>query len=244
VLHGKNLPPFTGAVFVNSLQVLDSLQENPLTYGESVSASMNLRYPGQYFDRESGLNYNYFRSYDSRTGRYSQSDPIGLDGGWNKFAYVDGDPLGLVDPYGLQSIPRQGGYNPNDVRGGFDSNGESLVYNPKYYDPSAASAILLFGAAAIGGPCACAVSAELSAIGMYARLSTAELTAITRGTQTRLLSELFKNGAAVRPKGLTNEAIAAYKELAKRIVCEYEKTGNLAGISIQEARLKLLSLLQ
>ncbi|CAN7593134.1 DUF6531 domain-containing protein [Variovorax sp. LjRoot175] len=60
----------------------------------------NQRYPGQYFDKESGLHYNYFRSYDSRTGRYSQSDPIGLDGGWNRFAYALGGPLSIYDDDG------------------------------------------------------------------------------------------------------------------------------------------------
>jgi RHS repeat-associated protein len=64
----------------------------------------NLRYPGQYADEESGLSYNYFRSYDARTGRYSQPDPIGLEGGWNRFGYVDGNPLGDTDPLGLTSI--------------------------------------------------------------------------------------------------------------------------------------------
>ncbi|MGJ7499907.1 RHS repeat-associated core domain-containing protein [Variovorax sp. ZT5P49] len=62
----------------------------------------NLRYPGQYADEESGLFYNYFRSYDARTGRYSQPDPIGLDGGWNRFGYVDANPLGFTDPLGLR----------------------------------------------------------------------------------------------------------------------------------------------
>jgi RHS repeat-associated protein len=63
--------------------------------------TFNLRYPGQYFDKESGLSYNYFRSYDSRTGRYSQSDPIDLQGGWNKYGYAEGNPLMYTDPYGL-----------------------------------------------------------------------------------------------------------------------------------------------
>ena len=41
----------------------------------------NLRLPGQYYDRETGLLYNYFRDYDSSTGRYVEADPIGLKGG-------------------------------------------------------------------------------------------------------------------------------------------------------------------
>lgn len=61
----------------------------------------NLRYPGQTVDKESGLFYNYFRSYSPTTGRYSQPDPIGLDGGWNQFGYVSGNPLKHTDPFGL-----------------------------------------------------------------------------------------------------------------------------------------------
>jgi RHS repeat-associated protein len=60
-----------------------------------------LRFPGQLYDAHTGLNYNYFRDYDSITGRYIQSDPIGLTGGINTYAYVHGDPLGYVDPLGL-----------------------------------------------------------------------------------------------------------------------------------------------
>jgi RHS repeat-associated protein len=61
----------------------------------------NLRFPGQYFDEESNLSYNYFRSYSASQGRYSQPDPIGMDGGLNRFAYVHGVPTMLVDPAGL-----------------------------------------------------------------------------------------------------------------------------------------------
>jgi RHS repeat-associated protein len=65
------------------------------------AVTFNLRYPGQYFDQESGLHYNYHRSYSATIGRYTQSDPIGLDGGWNRFGYVDQNPLSGFDPNGL-----------------------------------------------------------------------------------------------------------------------------------------------
>ena len=62
--------------------------------------SFNLRFPGQYFDGETGTHYNINRDYNPVTGRYIQSDPIGFDGGVNGFGYVDGKPLSLDDKKG------------------------------------------------------------------------------------------------------------------------------------------------
>jgi RHS repeat-associated protein len=64
----------------------------------------NLRFAGQYEDAETGLHYNWHRYYDPSTGRYLTPDPIGLMGGINLFAYVQNDPVNLVDPFGLWSV--------------------------------------------------------------------------------------------------------------------------------------------
>ena len=60
----------------------------------------NLRYQGQYLDRETGLHYNTFRYYDPDTGRFTQPDPIGLLGGFNLYQYAP-NALTWVDPWGL-----------------------------------------------------------------------------------------------------------------------------------------------
>jgi RHS repeat-associated protein len=70
----------------------------PATTGATTN---NLRFPGQYEDPETGTHYNYFRDYDPSTGRYVQSDPIGLAGGISTYGYVGNAPYMYMDPYGL-----------------------------------------------------------------------------------------------------------------------------------------------
>ena len=70
-------------------------------YNTSIHMMRNVVLPGQYYDQETNLHYNTFRDYDPSTGRYVESDPIGLKGGLNTYAYVGGNTLSNIDPLGL-----------------------------------------------------------------------------------------------------------------------------------------------
>ena len=87
-------------------------------YGEAQittgTVANNLRFPGQYYDEESGLHYNWNRYYDPETGRYVSADPIGLGGGMNLYVYVENDPVNWIDPEGLVGV----GIEKPEVHGG------------------------------------------------------------------------------------------------------------------------------
>ncbi|MFI0546356.1 MAG: RHS repeat-associated core domain-containing protein [Brachymonas sp.] len=65
---------------------------------------LNIRYPGQYYDFESGLVQNWWRTYEPRIGRYVSADPIGLEGGWNRFSYAGQDGINGFDRDGRLSV--------------------------------------------------------------------------------------------------------------------------------------------
>ena len=74
-------------------------------FGESKATgdiNFNLRFPRQYFDAETSTHYNINRDYNPVTGRYIQSDPIGVNGGVNGFGYVNEQPLIKIDEEGLK----------------------------------------------------------------------------------------------------------------------------------------------
>jgi len=85
---------------------------------------LNLGFPGQYYDAERGTWNNGFRDYDSSLGRYIESDPIGLVGGVNTYAYVGNDPLNFVDLLGLWPGPPPMGPFPSDGPGRIPEAGD------------------------------------------------------------------------------------------------------------------------
>lgn len=95
----RNVPVWTwdlkGEAFGNTAP-----QQDP--DGDGIPFVLDMRFPGQRYDAASALNQNYFRDYDAGTGRYAESDPIGLGGGLSSYGYVSGHPLSGYDPLGLQ----------------------------------------------------------------------------------------------------------------------------------------------
>ena len=80
------------------------LEVRPFGDNENITgtATLNLRFPGQYHDDESGMNYNYFRTYRPEFGRYLEADPIGLAGGLELYSYSNNAPTSYTDTLGLK----------------------------------------------------------------------------------------------------------------------------------------------
>ncbi|MGH8110261.1 MAG: RHS repeat-associated core domain-containing protein, partial [Arenimonas sp.] len=98
---------------------------------------LDMRFPGQVFDAESGLHYNYFRFIDPATGRYNESDPIGLPGGISTYAYVNSSPTNRVDPYGLYDLGVRCGSTPQGYSCNGQPPGRPPSNNPKPPSPKA-----------------------------------------------------------------------------------------------------------
>jgi len=95
------------------------------------SVANNLRFPGQYYDAETGLHQNYFRDYSPQLGRYAQADPIGLEGGMNPYVYTDNNPCKWIDPLGLDTYMCT---KPLDALGGSGKkSGMDIWGNPAYH---------------------------------------------------------------------------------------------------------------
>ncbi len=118
----------------------------------------NLRFPGQYFDAETGLNYNYYRDYNPVLGRYSESDPSGINGGQNHlYSYAGNNPVSAFDPSGLECqqdspwVPATVISDPNNLGQLIDS-----FYVTKWKKIAEWNALPLFsGGRTMKGPCGC-----------------------------------------------------------------------------------------
>jgi RHS repeat-associated protein len=99
-----NTDPFGTSLGNSAPNENPQLVSGTATQIQAATFRINHRFPGQVFDGESGKHYNYFRDYDPGIGRYSTSDPIGLDGGLNTFGYAKQRPTVLIDPSGENPI--------------------------------------------------------------------------------------------------------------------------------------------
>lgn len=94
--------------------------------------TFNLRFPGQYYDAETGTTDNINRTYEPITGRYVQSDPLGLPGGLGTFVYVNNNPLSDVDPFGLKPGDRYRTVDAAGIAAVEDINPTSIKENREY----------------------------------------------------------------------------------------------------------------
>ena len=101
--------------------------------GDGQPFVLNMRFPGQRYDAATGLNYNYFRDYEPNSGRYVQSDPIGLGADISLHSYGFSNPLIATDYYGLASVPSK---NFSPGRGGNSADRRKVTRDYLHAFPS------------------------------------------------------------------------------------------------------------
>jgi RHS repeat-associated protein/uncharacterized repeat protein (TIGR02543 family) len=184
----------------------------------------NLRFPGQYYDQETGLFYNGFRNYDPTTGRYSESDPIGLAGGINTYGYVGGNPVNAIDPLGLEICAANG--QLKTCTDGMRPPPQGTPLNGPL-SPIGIAATVAEAAAA-----ACPVGSGVQTAKAVAELTLAQLKNIERFTK-KLPANAKDN---VSLQSLPNSSVAAQAVSPGRVPgssAVYEKQIDATGTTIQ-----------
>lgn len=103
----RNIPRGGRPVFATNTSGAKVWEASYLPFGRvhtTIGTPINLRFPGQWFQSETGLHQNWMRDYDPTTGRYMQADPLGLIDGASVYGYARGNPGRYVDPTGEQGI--------------------------------------------------------------------------------------------------------------------------------------------
>ena len=160
--------------------------------GDQVSVSLNVRFPGQYYDAESGLHYNFYRYYDPAVGRYLSADPIGQIGGFNLYSYVLDDPINMTDPTGLLA-PALALAAP--------AGGGVLILGGAVTVSAGTVVIVVGGVAVVAGSIYCATSSQC-------------------GRQASCLAQYVKDlakctGQGLCPSGTTEATLSCYRKATK-----------------------------
>jgi RHS repeat-associated protein len=186
----------------------------------------HLRFPGQYFDAETGLHYNRHRYYDPTTGRYLRADPYGQ--GLNHYAYSFNNPLTLIDPHGLCAVDTLGQYAGTGV-GAEATTWYAEQYNdtgnPVYFLGGAFSALWTpetYLQTAIALAAAPYAAAEIAAAGAQSAMAAARVAA------RQVVEEVIAVPVPVGPRGLLapKNTTVLGENMMERVIPYSEKTGS------------------
>jgi RHS repeat-associated protein len=194
---------------------------------DSSSITNNLRFPGQYYDQETGFHYNYRRYYDPMTGRYFTPDPIGLRGGINLFSYVLNNPINHKDYFGLECEDCPGGewegssFFGVGAFGGGGGTIDRVFWNCKTSSATCEAVYFCFGGGAIA-------EASIDVVG------------VAKATGANKSSDLA--GWSTGWRGVTPLGSATVTEgLNNGVVIEHVSSGATAGLGVAKITCMTLS---